>query len=453
MNRELIEDLYPLPLLQEGVLFHSLLTPGLYAEQYPIRLRGPLDVPAMERALGRLVARHAALRTGFAWENAPRPMQVVFRNAEPECGRLDWPHLRGEAWRAPFAALMEDDHRRAFDMQRAPLLRMTTVRLAADDHLLLFTCHHAIVDGWSLPLVWGDWWTLYHEEAGGAPADLPPAPRFRDYVAWMLRRDASASEAFWRAELAGVAGPTALPLAPPEHDGPLAFALEERTLPPALWERVHAFGRACAVTPATLVLGAWALLLARYAGEEEALCGVTVSGRPAEVPGVDRMVGMFGNTLPARVAVPPGRPVREWLARLQQQTADMRQHGYVTLTAIHGWTALPRGRPLFETMMVFENYPWERTGDHGDEASNGLQVSAVDRVERTSFPLSLVVVPTDTLVLRLTYDPHRYRAGEAGGVADALVTLLSELAASPDRPLGEVSPLSPAERARLAAWQ
>jgi amino acid adenylation domain-containing protein len=454
MNHELIEDLYPLPLLQEGVLFHSLLTPGLYAEQYPVRLRGPLDVSALERSLARLVERHTALRTAFAWENAPRPMQIVFRRAEPACERLDWSHLRGEAWREPFAALVEADYRHAFDLRRAPLLRMTTARLAADDHLLLFTCHHAIVDGWSLPLVWGDWWTLYHEEAGGAPAELPPAPRFRDYVAWVLRQGASASEAFWRAELAGLTAPTPLPFSREGRKPTPAFALEERTLAPAAWERLQASARACAVTPATVVLGAWALLVARHAGEDEATCGVTVSGRPAEVPGVDRMVGMMSNTLPVRVPVPAAETVRDWLSRLQQRTADVRQHGYVTLTTIQGWSEVPRDRPLFETLLVFENYPWgSADGGHGDAESNGLQASAIDRVERTSFPLSLVVIPGDTLALRLTYHPELYTTAEARALADALVTLLAGLAADPDRPLGAVSPLTADERSRLAAWE
>jgi Condensation domain len=293
MNRELIEDIYPLPLLQEGVLFHSLLTPGMYAEQFPSRLRGPLDVGALERALVRLVARHAAFRTGFAWENTPRTMQIVFKKAEPEFLRFDWSHLKGEAWREAFGALMDDDYRRPFDMRRAPLVRMTTVRLTPNDHLHLFTAHHAVMDGWSLPLVWGDWWSLYQEEIGGAPANLPAPPRFRDYVGWVMRQDPSTSEAYWRAELAGVTAATPLPFNPPASKEPPRFAVESRKLPPESTERVQAFARGCAVTPATLVLGAWALVLARFAGVGETVCGMTVSGRPAEVPGVDRMVGMF----------------------------------------------------------------------------------------------------------------------------------------------------------------
>jgi amino acid adenylation domain-containing protein len=448
MNRELIEDLYPLPLLQEGILFHSLLTPGLYAEQYPTRLRGTLDIPAMERALGRLVARHPALRTAFAWENTPRPMQIVFRRAEPACERLDWSHIRGEEWRAAFAELAEADHRRPFDMGHPPLLRLTTVRLADDDHLFLFTCHHAVVDGWSIPLLWTEWLALYHEETGGIPADLPLAPRFRDYVAWVLRRDPADAEAFWRARLAGIA-PTPLPLAPPASGEARGFALEGRTLSRALWDRLHAFARGCAVTPATLVLGAWTLLLARYAGEDEAVCGMVVSGRPAEVPGVDRMVGMFVNTLPARVPAPPEQPVREWLAGIQELTADIREHGYVKLTSIREWSGLPHDAPLFETLLVFENFPW---GSEGEETT-GLRVSAIDHVDRTSFPLVLVAFPTETLELRLTYDPARYSAAEARLLADSLETLLSELAADPERPLAALSPIPPAERRQLAAWE
>ncbi|HYW05467.1 MAG TPA: AMP-binding protein, partial [Longimicrobium sp.] len=316
------------------------------------------------------------------------------------------------------------------------------------DHLFLFTCHHAIVDGWSVPILWTEWMALYREETGGIPADLPPAPRFRDYVAWMLRHDPADAEAFWRAELAGMA-PTPLPLAPPAGDVAPGFALERRMVSRALWDRLHAFARGYAVTPATLVLGAWTLLLARYAGEDEAVCGIAISGRPAEVAGVDRMVGMFVNALPARVPVPPEQPVREWLARLQEHTADIREHGYVKLNSVREWVGLPHETPLFDTLMVFENFPWGSDG----ETTSGLRVSTINHVDRTSFPLTLLAVPRETLELRLTYDPHRYSAAEGRLLADSLETLLSELAADPDRPLGALSPIPPAERLQLATWE
>jgi amino acid adenylation domain-containing protein len=456
MTRVLIDDLYPVPLLQEGILFHSLLHQGVYAEQYPRRLRGALDVDALERAFHRLVARHAALRTGFVWENVPSTVQVVFRHATPECRRLDWTHLGPDEWAGPFEALMEEDYRRAFDMRRAPLARMATVHLGPDDHILLLTAHHAVVDGWSLPLVWGDWWALYHEEKGGRPADLPPAPRFRDYVVWVMRQDRAGHEAFWRSALAGVTAPTPLPLSPPETLEIGTFPMEMRVLDREAWRRLEAFARGCAVTPATLVQGAWGLLLARYAGEDESVSGATVSGRPPQVPGVERMVGMFVNSLPVRVPAHPGLRVDQWLAGLQVHIAEMLEHCHVRLTDVREWSELPRDRPPFETLVVYENYPASTSGDagEGEGESERLSEEHLVRSERAGFSLTLVVVPyMGTLVLRLTYHSLLYSAAAAAAIADALAALIPRLADARGRRLGDVSTLTDHERARLDAWE
>ncbi|HYR06330.1 MAG TPA: condensation domain-containing protein, partial [Longimicrobium sp.] len=214
MNRKNVEDIYPLSPLQQGLLFHALYSPetGAYVEQWPMLADGELDVEAHARALQRTVDRHPILRTGLVWQSVPQPLQVVFRQAELEVQRFDWSALAEAEWRARLDAFLEADRTRGFDLSRGPLLRVTYAKVDGRRTLWILTFHHVILDGWSAPLLFADVDAFHAAARAGREPHLPPAPRYRDYVAWLQRRDAAADEAFWRRVLDGFATPTPLPL-------------------------------------------------------------------------------------------------------------------------------------------------------------------------------------------------------------------------------------------------
>jgi amino acid adenylation domain-containing protein len=449
VNRKNVEDIYPLSPLQQGLLFHALYSPqtGLYVEQWPMLVGGDLDVDAFAGAVQRTVDRHPALRTGLVWENVPQPLQVVYRDAPLSVERLDWSGAEEAEWRARLDAFLAEDRTRGFELARAPLLRIAFMRLQARRHLFVLTFHHTILDGWSMPLVFGDVDAFYAAARQGRAAQLPPAPRYRDYVAWLQAQDAAADEAFWRGALEGFTAPTPLPL----DRGGAAVAEEHAQLrlriPAAEQARLTAFAREQALTLNTLVLGAWALVLARYAGTGDVLFGVTVSGRPAGLPGIERAVGLFINTIPFRVRVPEVGTVGAWLAALQQLQADVRQHEHVRLTDVQGWSAVPRDRQLFESGYVFENYPLD-PGEDDDPLHFGI----IPQPERVNFPLAVAVAPGEELELRLSYDPRRFSEDAARRILDALRAALEGLGASADRPLSAVEVLGDEERRTLEAW-
>src|SRR5687767_5554851 len=311
MDRRNVEDIYPLSPLQHGILFHSLLTGGrAYQEQFPMLLHGELFPDALERAFHALVARHGALRTGYVWEGVPQPLQFVLRQATAPFDHLDW--TSEPDWRAALAALLDADFRRGHDLKRPPLVRASLARIGDRRHLLLLAMHHVVSDGWSFPLMIDELHTLYRAELDGVPADLPPATRYRDYVQWLMGRDTAAAEAFWRRTLAGFTRPTPLPL---DNGAPSTEEVFCETLDvdAEVMARAQAFARGQGVTLNTLVQGAWALLLGRYAGTRDVVFGATVSGRPAELPGVERAVGLYINTVPVRVALDDGVAVGDWL--------------------------------------------------------------------------------------------------------------------------------------------
>ncbi|HEX6040872.1 non-ribosomal peptide synthetase, partial [Longimicrobium sp.] len=445
-----VEDVYPLSPLQEGLLFHSALDPGegVYVGQLGFALEGELDADALERAWNGAVARHQALRAEFAWEGTPRPLQVIRGDVAVPVRREDWRGRDEAGRRARLEAYLAADRAAGIDPRHAPLMRLALFRTGAREHHLVWTHHHLLLDGWSLPLLFRDVLALYGAHVRGEPARLAPARPYRDYVAWLEGRDAARAEAFWRDALAGFDAPTPLPLARAAgEDGGAAGTGEARMqLPPegtrALRERARAWG----VTANTLVQGAWGLLLARHAGTDDVLFGATVSGRPAALPGVEEMVGLFINALPVRVRTDGAAEVRAWLGDLQARQAAAREHEHTPLVQAQRWSGVPAGEPLFESLVTFENYPVdERMG----EGMDALRIRRTVGVETTSYPLVLSAAARDALEVSLVHDLRRIDPADAERLVHQLRTVLEALAARPDGRLAHVSLLTEAERARV----
>jgi amino acid adenylation domain-containing protein/non-ribosomal peptide synthase protein (TIGR01720 family) len=454
-----IADLYPLSPLQEGILFHALYAPssGVYVEQVLCTLAGDVDAEALEGAWRRVVARHPILRTSIAWEGLSRPLQVVHAEVPVRVEREDWSGLPAADRERRLPALLAADRERGFDLARAPLLRWRLVRTGPAEHRFLWSHHHVLLDGWSYAAVISEFLAAYAALRSGEEPRLPWRPAYRDYIAWLGRQDPLAAERHWRRALAGFAEPTPLPLesarAGESSRGGRAADRAARTarLGRAATAALEAQARRAGVTANTLVQGAWAILLSRLTGRSEVVFGATVSGRPADLPGVESMVGLFINTLPVRaaVAVSAEAPrLAAWLRELQARQLEAREFEHSPLARIQGWSEVPRGTPLFETLVVFENYPRDAAMGQG----GALGVTAVDTVEQTNYPLGLAALPGDDLALHLDLDRTRIEPTAAARLLGYLASLLGGMAAGAldaDLPLAALSLLAEAERHQL----
>ncbi len=449
-----VEDLYPLAPVQEGMLFHTVLSPeaGHYVQQVHCRLRGPLDADALAAAWQAVVDRQPVLRTSFLWKGFDRPLQRVHRRALLPLERQDWSALPEAKREARLESHLREDRRRGFDPARPPLMRLLLVRWQEGVHRLVWTSHHILLDGWCVPLILGEVVAGYAARVlGGEPPAAPVRP-FRAFLAWLANQDPEAGREAWRAALAGFREPTALPLLSPRRDGEagegLAAQHEERLDDP-LAAALQALGRRHRVTLATVVQGAWALLLARLAGRDDVVFGITVAGRPADLAGAEATVGPFINTLPARVRVPAEERILPWLAALQEGQLDRLRFEHTPLVRIQEWSEVPRGVPLFETLLVFESYPVE-TSLPSREA--GLfDLDDVRLVEKTNYPLTGVAIPRGGLTLRLKSDPARLDPAGASRLLRSWSALLAQIADRPLARLDDLSLLSPAERGQLVA--
>ena len=447
-----VEDAYPLSPLQEGMLFHALHQPdsGAYVQQLTCTLRGGLDVPAFAAAWGRVVARHPVLRTSFHWADADQPIQVVHRRAEVPLEQRDWRGVPAAEQRRRLESYLRADRSRGFVPSWAPLLRIGLFRVEDDAYQLAWTCHHILMDGWCQPILLKEVLDFYEASRLGVESEPPAARPYRDYIAWLRAQDLGAAEAFWRRSLAGFRSPTPLPFggaAPKAGAAPAgAPGARESRLPAGLTAGLSAMARAHQLTLNTLIQGAWALLLGRYSGRDDVAFGAVVSGRPAELPGVESMIGLFINTLPARVAIPPDAPLVPWLRRLQAQQVEARRFEHSPLVRVQGWGDVPRGRPLFESAVAFESYP---TAPDLQARAGGLGVGTLQVREQSTIPLTLVVFPGEELRLHASFDARRFDPEAVDRLLGHFRAVLEGFLADPDRRLDDLPMLTEAEQRTL----
>ncbi len=433
-----VEDVLPLSPLQLGFLFHALHAPeaGAYIQQLLATLDGALDADAFERAWQQAVSRHSVLRTAFVWEGLREPLQVVRRDVHLAIERRDWTALAAAQVDERTAALVEADRRRGFVLSAAPLMRLILIALPGGGHRLLWSHHHLILDGWSVPSLLKEVFDLYRAERAGSRAALPPAQPYRSYIAWLRGQDLAGAEAFWRAAFAGCDVPTALPGAGGGEIGEIRERLSQ--LAPEEGERLLAAARRGRLTPGTLVLGAWALVLRHLAASDDVVFGLTLSVRPAELRGVESMVGVLLNTLPVRVRCGGAAPAGAWLRELQENQLAMRQHEHSPLFDVQRWAGVPRGMPFFDSVVTIQNYPIDPSLR---ESVAGLAVREVRFLERATIPLSLALMPGPRLPLQLRYDGARFTAAQVDRWLLYLRRLLAAFARLEDETLADLARL------------
>jgi amino acid adenylation domain-containing protein/non-ribosomal peptide synthase protein (TIGR01720 family) len=434
-----VEDLYPLTPMQEGILFHAVSGEGAQAYQVQLvqRLEGKLDAGLLRRAWAEVVVRHAVLRTSFAWQGLRRPLQLVHPAVEPVWREEDWTGLSRAGQEAALEGFLAADRAEGFRLDEAPVIRFALFRADDDAHWFAWSQHHLVLDGWATSRVMQEVVQLYRAWSTGGTVELPRVRPYREYIAWLGRRDGNAAERYWRGVLAGFTSPTPLAADRPAAAGAdMQPAYRKLRLDAELTARLEALARRAGVTLNTVMAGAWGLLLARHAGEDDVVFGTTVSARPPELEGVEEMVGLFINTLPVRMRLPAGARLGAWLAELQRTQVEAREHEYTPLVQVHGWSEVPRGTPLFESLFVFENYPIERSAT--GEVDAQLELTEGRGVEWSSYPLALVASPGSQLSLTLTWDGSRFGEESIDQVVTHLLRILEQAADGADPRLSEI---------------
>ncbi|MFW3475288.1 condensation domain-containing protein [Streptomyces microflavus] len=430
--------------LQEGLLFHARYDSrdlDVYNVQISLEVEGRLHAERFRSACDALLERHPMLRAAFVQKRSGEPVQVI-----PERTAMPW-HVHDLAGLDPreqadkLAAVLAADRHRRFDPADPPLMRCTVVGLDEDRQRIVLTMHHLLVDGWTTSLLLRDLLALYDH---GTASGLPAPGHYPDYLRWLAEQDREKARTAWLEALAGLKEPT---LVCPGTDTARIRVLPERivvALSEADTSALLDISRRHGVTLNTLVRVAWALCLHRRTGQLDITFGATVSGREAELPGVEEMVGVFINTVPVRVRLDPSEPVAELLERLQGEHAELLEYHYLPLSDIQRTVGLGT---LFDSCVVFENFPTAETLPSGPD--NGLRLTDVVGHDAYHYPLKLMAAPGRQLELEISYRPDLFDAPLGQQVADRLRELLIELPGALALPTGrflEHTPAPPVEQ-------
>ncbi len=448
-----VEASYSLTPLQQGMLFQHLLSPGsgIDGEQAVGRLREAVDAERLQRAWECVGRRHDALRTRFRWADVAEPVQEVMAEAPPELEVLDCTALPPEEREAHLRRFLAEDRARGFDLAHAPAMRLVLIRHAADEHVLAWSFHHILLGGGSVAAVLREVFAVYDADGRGDAAELPARRPFRDHVEHLRARGTAEDEAYWSERLRGLEPPERLPAlraTPRDPRSEPAFAEHELRFGETDEAAVRAFKRDHGVNLNTLAQGAWALLLSRYTGREEVVFGLVRGGRATGLEGVETIVGLLINTVPARVSVPPEARVIDWLRGLAAENGGLRAHEHAGLADITRWSGLPAGTPLFDTTFNYHREFFEDSFGGQGEAWNGR---GFRMHRRTGLPLSVALAGAAPLRVQADYDAELFDEAAIARMLGHFARLMREMVEHPGAPLSALRMVEPEARDALLA--
>ncbi|MER6894597.1 amino acid adenylation domain-containing protein [Amycolatopsis sp. NPDC000740] len=432
-----IVDVWPAGPLQQGLLFHALYdrpAPEVYTVQIAFDLPHWLSVSTFRAAIAAMLARHPNLRVGMWVTGQAGAVQFVPDTADPQWTEIEF---AGSDERK-LAEFMAADRVRRFDMTEPPLLRLTGIRLGADRYRVVLTCHHLLLDGWSMPLFARELLAL-----AGSASELPAPARYRDYLAWLIGRDRDAAERAWAGYLTGLADQ--VPLVPsgwnrtplPVEDIPFELGVQ-------LTDKLRAAAAASSLTMNTIVQGAWGLLLAWLGGGRDVVFGSTVAGRPPDVDGIESMIGFFLNVVPVRVRVEGATAAAGMLARIQHEQSELIEHHHLDLASIQ---RIAGRAELFDSVIVFENFPVT-----AEAIAAAAEFADYECHHSLHFPLALVVYPDPGTGMRLRFRPDLFDSDRVRSIVDSLRTVLWRIADDPQQATSAVIALTSDQRRTLAGY-
>ncbi|MCU7496665.1 MAG: amino acid adenylation domain-containing protein [Ignavibacteria bacterium] len=441
-----IEDIYPLSPMQKGMLFHSLLSSetGVYIEQTSCTFQGKMDISAFKYAWEKVVERHSILRSAYVWEDVDEPLQIVFKSVELPFKVFDWQNIADKKVRLEETLRQEVEE--GFDLETAPLMKLVMIKADAETHYFVWTQHHVLFDGWSAQIIIKEVFEIYNALINKSSIQLNAARPFRDYISWLQRQDIHKAEEYWRNLLRGLSGTTSLrPHASQKKDG--AYFRKRVDIDKEISVAALAFCRNNRLTVNTLFQGLWAFIQGVYTGQDDILFGSTVSGRPAELPDINSTVGLFINTLPVRIKIDHEMNVADWLRDIQIQQAEQRKYEYCSLTDIHGWSQIPREVPLFESIIVFENYPVSAALS---AQKGSIEIKDVKSHTRTNYPLTIAIgAAGEEISIEMAFDESYFDHDDIEALFLRFKVLLSEISTIAEKKLKEISVLSDVEENRI----
>ncbi|RJG17684.1 non-ribosomal peptide synthetase [Paenibacillus thiaminolyticus] len=447
MDRNEIQNVYPLSPMQEGMLFYSLLQedPGMYCLQLSLTIEGDLNLDAVQRSFDALLQKHDILRTIFVHEKLQKPRQIVLKERTAKVvfeNLLDLsPEQRKERWEA----YEREDRSKGFDLAKDVLFRVAVFRTGERNWRMLFTHHHIILDGWCFQIVMRDFFDIYATLLGGGALSGEASPPYSSYIQWLDKQDRKEAVQYWRKRLEGYEQPSAVPALRAGKGGTYEKADYVQPLGEELQHSLTRLARTCQATLNSVMQAAWAIVLHRYNQADDVVFGAVVSGRPPEIEGIERMVGLFINTVPVRVRLRKEETFSALVQKVQRDMAEAEKYMYVSLADVQEQS--PLKHRLLDHIVAYQNYPAQAADPEEEAALLKFTITGMHSHEQTNYDFNLTIAPDEGLFM-INYNAARYEPEEIQAIAGHYMAVLRQAAAGPALPI-EAMELADGEERRL----
>ncbi|MGI9906278.1 amino acid adenylation domain-containing protein [Bacillus velezensis] len=438
-----IQDIYPLSFMQEGMLFHSLLDHDsrAYFEQAVFTISGQLDRERFQKSIDAVFERYDIFRTTFIHKNVAKPRQVVLKNRPSRVQFHDISHLDEKAQDKYADRFRKEDKDKGFDLQSDPLMRVSILKKAPERYVCIWSHHHIVMDGWCFGIVMKEFLMIYQSLGDGRLPSLEPVQPYGKYIKWLMKQDRKEAEIFWKTRLADLEQSASLPKKSAEPNGELEQAVftisEEQT------NELKNIAARAGATLNTVFQALWGLLLQRVSRCDDAVFGSVVSGRPSDLAGVEKMVGLFINTIPVRVKS-GSFSFLELVRHLQQETLQAEAYSYYPLYDIQAQSPLKQA--LFDHIIVFENVPAQREIENVSQAGSfDFAVEDFTMEEVTNYGCSIKVIPGSSLYIRLNFDTGIYDRVFMKNIETFLRHMMKSVISDPEMSASEIALLDACE--------
>ncbi|WP_440115897.1 amino acid adenylation domain-containing protein [Paenibacillus sp. QZ-Y1] len=431
-----IQDVYELSPLQQGMLFHYLHDEGSqsYFEQIDFSLEGVVQHAELEGSFRQLIQKYEVFRTVFVYEKVKQPVQVVLKERTAGIPFVD---LTGERdIEMKIEQFKQQERLRGFDLASELPIRFVLYKTGERRYRLIWSFHHIIMDGWCLGIVLNDFFAMYRKRVKGQLYEVKgTAPPYSEYIRWLAKQNPVTAQDYWHSYLSGFEQPSELPLKRPT-DARTGYKMQDmvRHLGLNISTGLSELAKRYQVTLNTVIQAAWGVLLQRYNNTSDAVFGTIVSGRPAAIPNVEQIVGLFINTVPVRVQCSPNDNFAALLEKLQLAAVESESFSYMSLADIQSGTSCSKA--LFSHLLAFENYPFEPDSAKGQEEDDGFTIVDAHTFEQTNYDFNLLVLPGRDIVLKCTFNAVAFDYEHIETVLKQFVSILEQVIDQPEQAIG-----------------
>lgn len=440
-----IEDIYPLSPMQSGLYYHWLIGKEsfMYLNQISYRVNGEMNLDVLSASYQYLINRYPILRTSFLNDLGDQPLQIVKEKLKADFRFQDL-SLEGDTREKIVLSVKEEDKNEGFDLSKGGQSRLTVLKISSNEYEFIWSFHHILMDGWCLGIINQEFYTVYDALIQNKPIVLPTSPSYVNYINWLSNIDHTASKEYWRNYLQGFSQTTGLPNSGgKEYDQSVKIIqIKDK------YAQIEKISKTNNLTINTIIQGVWGILLSKYNNTQDSVFGTIVSGRPAELDGIENMIGLFVNAVPVRVTYNRELKLLDLLIELQQQEAKGKDHHYTQLTEIQKTNEL--GATLFDHILVFENYPVIDKINDSQKDVEHFSITSASLFEQTNFDFNLIINPSeDELEVQFVYNKFVYDHSLIETISHQFEYLMNNLESLCDQLVADISIVQADERKLL----